>query len=86
MHPISLRPIVFQKMMRLPKLNKELKILEANAFITNNDGTKGFLTYFIGSFSGVNTNAHQFDIDFLKETFREFSWLFVWVTDQDSTT
>lgn len=37
---VSLIPIVFQKMLRLSKLNKELKLAEANSFIANNGGLK----------------------------------------------
>ena len=63
-------------MLRLPKPNKELKILEADDFITNHGGTKRLLTYFPDSLSGVKSNAFQFDIDLLMESFKEFAWLF----------
>ena len=73
-------------MLRLPKPNKELKFPKEDPFITNNGGPKIFLTYFIDSLSRVKTNAYQFDIDFLKDPFREFAWLFARVTGQESTT
>ena len=54
---ISLSLLVFQKMIRLPKINKELKLPEGDDFITNHGGKKILLTYFIDSLSGVKTNA-----------------------------
>ena len=85
MPPISLSPIVFYKILRLPKTNKELNLPKEKAFtITNNGAPKILLTYFTNSLYGVNTNAYKFDIDFLKDPFREFAWLFVWITGQGS--
>lgn len=86
MHPISLSPIVFQKVMRLLKPNKELKLLEEDVFITKYVIPKILLTYFIDSLSRVKTNAYQFDIDLLREPFKEFAWLFTRVIDYESTT
>lgn len=86
MPPTRLSPIVFHKMLRLLKLNKELKLPKEDAFIKNNDDPKTFLSYFTNSLNGVKTNVYQYDISFLKETFREFAWSFTWVTDQESTT
>ena len=83
--PINLIPIMFQKIMKLPKFNKELKIPEAYAFITNNGGPKRLLTYFTDSLYGVKTNPYQFDINLLKEPSREFAQLFAQVIDQEST-
>ena len=73
-------------MMRLPKPNKEFKPPKVDSFITNNDGPKIFLTYFVDSLSRMKTNAYLFENDLPKEPFREFAWLFSWVTDQESTT
>lgn len=63
-------------MLRLLKLNKELKLPEVDAFISNNCGPKKFLIYFTDSLSRVKANAYQFDIDLFKEPFPEFAWLF----------
>ena len=84
--PISLIPIVFQKRMKFPNPNKELKLLEADDSISNHGGPKILLTDFKYSLFGVKTNAYQFDTDFLKDQFKEFAWLFARVTGQESTT
>ena len=68
--PISLNLLVFQKMLRLPKPNKELKLLEADDFITNHGGPKILLPYFTFSLSRMKSNAFQFDINLLKEPFK----------------
>jgi hypothetical protein len=54
---ISLSPLIFQKMMKLAKPNKEPKLAEADKFIANHGGPKILLTYFIDSLFGVRTNA-----------------------------
>lgn len=84
--PINLIPLVFQKMLILPKPNKELKLHKLDNFITNCGGPKRLLTYLIDSLSRVKTNAFYFDTNFLKDPFMEFSWLFTRVTSQESTT
>ena len=53
--PISLSPIVFQKMLRLPEPNKELKIPKADDFITNHGARKRLLPHFTDSLSGVKS-------------------------------
>lgn len=50
-HPVSLNPLVFHRMLRLPNPNKELKLSKVDDFITNNGGPKRLLTYFTDSFS-----------------------------------
>ena len=47
MYPIILSLIVFQKKIRLAKLNKELKLPEADVFIANNGSPRRLITYFI---------------------------------------
>ena len=74
--PISLNLIVFQRMLRLPQPNKGFKITEVDDFISNNGGPKRLLLHFIDSLSRVKTSSFQFDIEILKETFREFAQLF----------
>ena len=76
MPPINLSPLVFQKILRFAKPNKELKLTEVDDFITNHGGPKRLLTYFSYSFSRVKINVFQFYIDFLKDPFMEFAWLF----------
>ena len=56
--PIYLIPIVLQKMLTLPKPNKELKLPEEDAITSNNGGPKKLLTYFIDSSSGVKDHAY----------------------------
>ena len=57
MPPISLSPIFFQKMLRLLKLNKELNLLEEDAFITNNGSPNKLLTYFTDSLLGIKATS-----------------------------
>ena len=53
-YPISLRPVIFQKMLRFLEPNKELKLLEGDSFIETNGGLKKLLTYFIDASMGLN--------------------------------
>lgn len=84
--PIIQNPLVFQRMLRLPKPNKELNLVEVDDFITNHGILKRLLPYFTDSLSRLRMNSFQFDIDVLKVSLREFSWLFAQITDQESTT
>ena len=83
--PRSLRPIVFQNMLRLPKPNKELKLSEIDSFIAKNGGLKKLLLYFIDALSGIKSNAYKFYTNLLKEPYQEFAWLFAWVMGQGTT-
>lgn len=74
--PINLSPLVFQKMLKLPKLNKELKLPKADAFITNNGGPKRLLKYFTDSLSRVK-NFPRCVPFVLSGTFR-MDWSFDW--------
>lgn len=74
--PISLNPIIFQRMLRLLEPNKEFKIAEADDFITNHGAPKRLLPHFIDSLFGIKINSFQFDVSILKEPFMDFSWLF----------
>ena len=73
-------------MLRFPEINKEFKIVKADDSITYHGGPKRLFTYFTDSLSRLETTSFQFDVDILKSPFREFAWLFAWVTDQESTT
>lgn len=84
--PISLSPMVFHRMLRLPEANKEFRITEANGLITNQGGPKRLFPQFTDSLSRIKTNSFHFDIGLLKEPFKEFSWLFALITGQESTT
>ena len=55
--PISLNPLAFQRMLRLLEPNKELKLLEADDFITNHGVLKRLLPYFTYSLSRLKFNA-----------------------------
>ena len=46
---VCLSPIVFQNMLRLPKPNKELKLIKVDSFITNNGFLKKLLSHFTDS-------------------------------------
>ena len=48
--PISLKPFVFHRILRLLESKKEFKIDEADEFIPNHGGPKRLLSYFIDSF------------------------------------
>ena len=71
--PINLNPLMFQRMLRLPETNKELKLHEENDYLTNHGGPKRLLPYFINLLSRLKLNTSRFDIDVLKDPFREFS-------------
>lgn len=58
MSVISLIPIVLNKMLRLPKQNKELKLIEADSFITNNGGLRKLLSHFIDSLKGIKLSTY----------------------------
>lgn len=73
-------------MLRLQEPNKELKLPEMDDFVINHGRPKRLLPHFKDSLSGVKSNTFQFDINILKESFREFAWLFVRVIDRESTT
>ena len=71
-------------MLRFPKSNREFKITKANDFIANQGGQKRLFPHFTNSLFGIKTNSFQIDIDILKEPFKEFAWLFVQITRQES--
>ena len=73
-------------MLRLPKTNREFKIVETNDFITNQAGPKRLFPQFTDSLSRIKTNSFHFDIGLLKEPFKEFAWLFALITGQESMT
>ena len=75
-HLIRLNPIVFHGMLRLPHPNIGFNISEVDDFIANLSGPKRFLLHVTDSLARVKTSSFQFDIGILKETFREFPWLF----------
>ena len=52
-----MNPLVFQIMLRLPKPNKELNIVEADDFITNHGGLKILFPYFTDSLSKGKENC-----------------------------
>ena len=56
-HPISLNPLVLQRMLRLLEPSKEFTIVEVDDFIKNHGGPKRLLPYFINSFYGLKTNS-----------------------------
>lgn len=74
-HPISLNPLAFQRMLRLLGPSKEFKLPEIDDYVMNHGGPKRLLAYFIDSLSRLKLNCFQFDIDILKDPFREFAWL-----------
>lgn len=63
-------------MLRLLELNKEFKIVEANSFIANHGGQNKLFPNFVNSLSGLKLGSFHFDIDILKQPFKEFSRLF----------
>ena len=58
MPPIILSPIIFDKMLRLLKINKERKVLEEDSLIKNNGGSNKLLRYFTAALSVSKSNAY----------------------------
>lgn len=79
-----MNPLVFQRMLRLSEPNKEFKIVEVDDFITNHGGPKILLPHFTNSFSALKTSSFYFDVDILKQPFKEYAWLFSQVTGQEN--
>ena len=71
--PISLNPLAFHRMLRLLEPNKELKLLEADELTINHGGPKILLPYFKDSLTRLKLNSFQFDIDIIKDPFKEFA-------------
>lgn len=67
--PVSLGPLIFQKMLRLPEPNKELKITEENSCIAKNGGLKKIMSHFTNSLSGTKPNIYQYDKDLFKDPY-----------------
>jgi hypothetical protein len=64
---VSLRPIIFQKMLRLRKPNKYFKLTEVDSFLGNNGGKKNMLSRSIDSLVGIKPGTYQFHIDLLRD-------------------
>ena len=82
----ALDSLVFQRMLQFPNPNRESKLLEFDSFITNNGDSKNILAQFFEVLSQIRSNSYQFDIDLLKEAYRELVWLFVWLVFKDTNT
>ena len=50
-------------------MNKELRIIEVDSFITNNGGPNKLPSYFIESYFGIKPNTYMFDINLLKDLY-----------------
>ena len=76
---------VFNKTINLLEGGKDLSLSEADSYLSNH-GVVRLLSHFVKDSTLVRHNQVHFDLDVLKEPYRDFVWLFLYVAGRESTT
>ena len=84
-NPVLLTLKVFNKMICLPTTNKPFNIEEVDTFLAFQAGGANILGEFVLPSANVSSDLSGIDITLLQEPYQEFSWMFVLVIRQQST-
>jgi len=84
--PISLTPLIFKKMLKLPKPNLTYKGEDAINFLRGKNNGIELLQEYIQDPTMISEDLSRIQVSSLKDAYRETAWLFTRVTSHDSTT
>jgi hypothetical protein len=73
---VPLTPNTFVSMLRLPKLEKFLKLPETDSFLDAQGGGMSFLKEFLVQPLVGSSNISEINTCMLANSFKEFSWIF----------
>ena len=74
--PIMLTHHVFNKILNFPEGGKDLNLCEVDSYLSNHDAVR-VLHHFVKDSTLIKRNQVYFNLDILKEPYRDFVWLFL---------